>query len=40
MIAPEQWGKSGDHLRFLAEVVLQGDRTWKVTTSPDEEEVN
>lgn len=40
MIGPDQWGKSGDHLRFLAEVVLQGDRTWKVTKSPDDEENN
>ena len=36
MVAPEQWGKSGDHLRFMAEVVLNGDRTWKVTKSADE----
>ena len=38
MVSPDQWGKSGDHLRFLAEVVLHGDRTWKVIKSGEEEE--
>ena len=31
MIAPSEWGKSGGHLTFIAEVILQGDKTWKVT---------
>ena len=30
MIGPSEWGKSGDHLSFIAEVVLQGDKTWKI----------
>jgi len=32
MIAPKEWGKSGGHLSFIAEVILQGDKTWKVVT--------
>lgn len=30
MISPEEWGRSGDHLTFIAKVQLLGDRTWKV----------
>lgn len=35
MVAPKEWGKSGDHLTYIAEVVLQGDRTWKIIHSSD-----
>ncbi len=35
MIGPKEWGKSGDHLTFIAEVILQGDKTWKVIKMED-----
>ena len=36
MIAPTEWGKSGDHLTFIAEVIHKGDKTWKVTQVDEE----
>jgi len=30
MIAPSEWGASGQNLTFVAEVVLLADRTWKM----------
>lgn len=33
MIGPLEWGKSGSHLTYIAEVILQGDKTWRVVKS-------
>ena len=35
MVSPTEWGKSGSHLKFIAEVVLLGDKTWKVISTDD-----
>lgn len=36
LIAPKQWGKSGEHLTFIATVKLLADHTWDILEkSPD-----
>ncbi|MAW07832.1 MAG: hypothetical protein CME61_06060 [Halobacteriovoraceae bacterium] len=39
MIAPGEWGKSGDHLTFISKVQLLGDKTWKVIDLDNNEKI-
>ena len=34
MVAPTEWGKSGQSLEYVSKVTLLADRTWKVE-NPD-----
>ncbi|MFM7473184.1 MAG: DUF2452 domain-containing protein, partial [Crocinitomicaceae bacterium] len=36
MVGPTQWGKSGQHLLFIATVKLLADHTWEILEKGDE----